>query len=398
MAEVFIKAGRQKSILRKHPWIFSGSVHHVEGSVEVGETVIIRDSHGQFLAYGAYSPASQIRVRIWSWDESDKIEDEFIYTRIWDCWKNREHIRNLFHHCEDSAYRLVNGESDRLPGLIVDCYSGILVVQLLSAGAEYWKDSIIDSLMKITGHTTVIERSDADVRQLENFPERKAIIRGDLSKELVLIQENAIRFWVDLLKGHKTGFYLDQKENRRIIQTISEAKSILDCFCYTGGFTCSAAKGGASSIVAIDSSLDSLTLAQKNISENGFNDPNIEFIHADVFTQLRRFRDSAKSFDLIILDPPKFAQSVSQVERAARGYKDINLLAMKLLKPGGLLTTFSCSGGVSEDLFQKIIAGAALDAGVHTRILKRLHQNYDHPVSGNFPEGAYLKGFLLAVD
>ena len=397
MTEVVIRKGREKSLLRKHPWIFSGSIDSINGEVSIGDTVAVLDYKRNFLASGAFSPSSQIRVRVWDWNEEIKIDEEFFHARLERCFATRKQNRILFRD-SFSAYRLVYGESDGLPGLIVDIYADIIVVQFLSAGVEKWKATIISLIMEVTGIPNVVERSDVDVRRLENLPLRSGLLRGNIGDGNVLIQEYGKKFWVDILKGHKTGFYLDQVENRQIIQLISENKNILDCFCYTGGFTCSAAVGGAISVTAVDSSEEAILLAKRNIVANDQEESKINFINGDVFTQLRKFRDQNKFFDLIVLDPPKFAQSNSQIEGAARGYKDINLLALKLLNPGGFLATFSCSGVFSEELFQKVVAGAAVDANVNPQIIKKMYQNYDHPVSLHFPEGAYLKGMLLRLD
>jgi len=397
MIDVVIKKGREKPLLRRHPWIFSGSIASVSGEPSPGETVRVLDFAGNFLAWGAFSPTSQIRVRVWEWEENVLIDDAFFNDRLVSIVRSRKVMRDLFNDHMNSAFRLVNGESDGIPGLIVDVYGNIIVIQILSAGVEYWKDSIVRALVNATHFPNVIERSDVDVRKLEGLPLRSGILKGKLGNSEVLIHENNLQFWVDMLKGHKTGFYLDQKENRRIIQSISENKTVLDCFSFTGGFTCAAAAGGASKVCAVEASEESIVQAERNVNQNNLDKSRISFIRGDVFSQLRKFRDQDKSFDLIILDPPKFAQSSAQLERAARGYKDINLLAIKLLKPGGYLATFSCSGSVSEDLFQKIIAGAAEDAKVTPQILKRMHQNFDHPVSLNFPEAAYLKGLLLRI-
>ena len=398
MNEVIIKRGREKSILNRHPWIFSGSVSRINGNPDSGETVKILDYRKEFLAWGAFSPSSQIRLRVWDWDERTQINSEFFYNRLLSSYKYRKKISKLINATGDTAHRLVYAESDDIPGLIVDLYSEILVVQFLSAGVEYWKEEIVSSLTEITGINAVVERSDVDVRKLEGLHSRTGIIRGTFEEGNVIIQENDLKFFVDVNKGHKTGFYLDQKENRKIVRSIAQEKRVLDCFCYTGGFTCSAAAGGAKSITSVDASEEGLSWVNKNLIVNNLGNLDCTLIREDVFKQLRKFRDSGQAFDLIILDPPKFAQSASQIEHASRGYKDINLLALKLLRPGGLLATFSCSGAISEDLFQKIVTGAALDANVKTRILKRLSQNYDHPISLTFPEGAYLKGLLIAVD
>jgi 23S rRNA (cytosine1962-C5)-methyltransferase len=292
--------------------------------------------------------------------------------------------------------RLVNAESDSLPGLIVDRYENVLVVQFLSAGSEHWKQVIADLLLELTGLHHIMERSDAEVRKLEGLPLRLGPLRGD-PPDNIIIEENRLRYKVSLNSGHKTGFYLDQRENRQIIRSISTEKEILDCFCYTGGFTFNALLGGAVRVTAIDESTAALNLARENLILNEFPDDRVEWLCADVFKQLRKFRDQGRKFDLIVLDPPKFAPTSAHVNKAARGYKDINLLAFRLLRPAGNLVTFSCSGGIDAALFQKIITGAGVDAGVHTRIIKHLDQSPDHPIALNFPEGAYLKGLVLQV-
>jgi len=282
--------------------------------------------------------------------------------------------------------------------LIVDRYANVLVAQILTSGAEFWRETLLDHLEKLTGISQIYERSDVDVRRLEGLPEKAGIARGNEPAERVLIIENGLHFSVDIRTGHKTGFYLDQRINRRRVRDLAKGKDILDCFCYTGGFSINASAGGAMSIIAVDSSAEALHEASENISLNQlYCTENVSWLEGDVFKILRELRDRNASFDMIILDPPKFAPTASQVERAARGYKDINLLGFKLLRQGGLLVTFSCSGGVSEDLFQKIVAGAALDAGVHAQILERLSQSPDHPVALNFPEGSYLKGLVIRV-
>jgi 23S rRNA (cytosine1962-C5)-methyltransferase len=293
--------------------------------------------------------------------------------------------------------RLVHGESDGLPGFILDQYGDTLVLQVLSAGAEHWRDIFSDLALELTGAARVFERSDADVRQLENLPSRIAILQGDEPPERIAISENGLNFLVDVRHGHKTGFYLDQRANRLRVRDLSQGREALDCFCYTGGITANILAGGAKSVLAIDSSTEALALNRENLNINHLPLERVDFIEGDVFQELRKFRDSRQMFDLIILDPPKFAPTAAQAERAARGYKDINLLAFKLLRPGGILVTFSCSGGVSAELFQSIVAGAALDAGANAQILEYLHQDFDHPVALPFPEGAYLKGFVIRV-
>ena len=396
MASLILKPGRDKSLLKRHPWVFSGAVGAIDGEPLSGETVGINSARGDFLAWAAYSPYSQIRARVWSWEEKDVIDEAFFSRRLLRAISKRQVDTSQESAVNSlSAMRLVHAESDNLPGLIIDRYSDTLVVQILSAGMETWRETITDLAVKITRIGQVYERSDVDVRIQEGLPLRSGVSRGDEPSEVVQINENGLLFFVDIRNGHKTGFYLDQRVNRSRMRNLAGSKETLDCFCYTGGFTSNLLAGGAASVVAIDSSLDAIQLGKKNISINNLPSEKVDWINGDVFYVLRSFRDARRTFDLIILDPPKFAQTASQVEKASRGYKDINLLALKLLRPGGILATFSCSGGISEDLFQKIVAGAALDAKVDAQILERLHQAPDHPTALNFPEGAYLKGFII---
>jgi 23S rRNA (cytosine1962-C5)-methyltransferase len=394
MSLVNLKPGREKSLLRRHPWIFSGAVASVQGNPTDGETVEVRSASGEFLGRGAYSSQSQIRVRVWSWDPQEVIGPDFFRRRLSDALAVR---RTFFDLDQTSALRLVHGESDGLPGLIVDRYEDTLVVQCLSSGIELWRETLADLLLELTGAERVYERSDVEVRKLEGLPERTGVLRGGPPPEYILIHEKDLQFEVDVYHGHKTGFYLDQRQNRAAVGGLARGCEVLDCFAYTGGFALSALAGGAASVLAVDASAEALERARRNLALNGLPEDRVECQVGDVFQVLRGLRDRGRSFDLIVLDPPKFAATASQAERAARGYKDINLLAFKLLRPGGLLATFSCSGGVSAELFQKIVAGAALDAGVEARILQRLHQSPDHPVALNFPEGAYLKGFVIRV-
>jgi 23S rRNA (cytosine1962-C5)-methyltransferase len=292
-----------------------------------------------------------------------------------------------------NAFRLVHAESDSLPGLVVDRYGDILILQSLTAGSEFWKETLADLLLEETGLETIYERSDADVRELEGLPNVTGPLRGD-PPEKAVITEHGLRFEVNFTTGHKTGFYLDQRPNRLRVRELAQGRDALDCFCYTGGFTVNALAGGAKSVVALDSSVEALALGRENVQLNGHQAESVEWREGDVFQALRKFRDEGRSFDLIVLDPPKFAPTAAQAKKASRGYKDINLLAFKLLRPGGILVTFSCSGGVDAALFQKIVASAALDAGVDAQIVEYLSQGLDHPVALNFPEGAYLKGLV----
>jgi 23S rRNA (cytosine1962-C5)-methyltransferase len=386
-----LKPGREKSVLQRHPWIFSGAVAEVSGNPGSGDTVEIRSASGQWLAQAAFSPGSNIRARIWTWDEDEKINEEFFHRRVAGAVGMRRPL-NLDE--QTSAYRIVHAESDGLPGLIVDRYGDFLVMQILTAGAEHWRDAIVQALLQVTGLANIFERSDVDVRLLEGLGERLGAAAGEAPPPRLKIIENDLHFWVDLRSGQKTGFYLDQRANRQRVRELASGKKLLNCFCYTGAFTVYALAGGAAETVSIDSSEDALALASENLALNHLPSQKASWNAADVFQALRTLRDRAESFDAIILDPPKFAPTAAQAERAARGYKDINLLAFKLLRPGGLLFTFSCSGGVSMELFQKIVADAALDAGSRAVILERLYQGADHPVALNFPEGAYLKGLI----
>ena len=402
MSAILLKPAREKSLLRRHPWIFSGAVQQVAKEPNSGETVDLLSSNWQFLARASYSPYSQIRARIWTF-EDEPIDKEFFRKRIRSAIGVRQVLKVEQH---SNASRLIYAESDGIPGLIVDRYDEVLVLQSLSAGSEFWKETIADLLLEETGLSTIYERSDADVRELEGLPPRSGVLRNSIIRESdnrldldsritnIVITEHGLKFSVNLQTGHKTGSYLDQRENRLRVRKLAKDKDVLDCFCYTGGFTVNALAGGAKSVLSVDSSAEALALCKENVALNQLAETRHTLLEGDVFQVLRKFRDENRSFDMIILDPPKFAPTAAQAERAARGYKDINLLAFKLLRPGGILVTFSCSGGVDAALFQKIIAGSALDADVDAQIVERLSQAVDHPVSLHFPEGAYLKGLI----
>lgn len=383
--------------MRGHPWIFSGSVARAPQEnfgEKPGRTVRVSDSKGKFLAWGAISPQSKIRVRVWSLNEAEVVGADFFLKRLTAAIGRRKLLSQTQNV---TAFRLVHAESDGLPGLIVDKYGPILVVQFLSSGVEFWRDVIVEQLVKITSCNQIYERSDADIRHLEGLESQKGILVGEDLAGPVAINEGELRYWVDIIQGQKTGFFLDQRDNRAIVRGFAAEKTVLDCFAYTGGFTIAALEGGAKKATAIESSAVAIGLGIENLKLNQVPGGRVEWLEADVFKELRKFRDSARTFDLVILDPPKFAPTAAHAQKAARGYKDINLLAFKLLDPGGLLVTFSCSGGVNPDLFQKIVAGAALDAGVEARIIGRLGPGVDHPVALNFPEGAYLKGLIAQV-
>ena len=391
MPALILKAGREKSLLRRHPWIFSGAIQQVDGEPVSGGTVDLLSSNRQFLARASYSPTSQIRARVWTFLPNEPVDAEFFRRKIRAAIETRQRLGIA---SQPNAFRLVYAESDGIPGLIVDRYGEVLVLQSLTAGSEFWKETLADLLLEETGLSTIYERSDADVRELEGLGPKVGLLRGNLSSRVFPITEHNLQFNVNLESGHKSGFYLDQRTNRLRARELANGKDVLDCFCYTGGFTINALDGGAKSVLSIDSSAEALILAKQNIELNNLPVEKTNFLEGDVFQLLRKFRDENRSFDMIILDPPKFAPTAAQVERAARAYKDINLLAFKLLRPGGILVTFSCSGGVEAGLFQKIIAGAALDAGVDAQIVEHLSQGCDHPVLLHFPEGAYLKGLI----
>lgn len=395
MPTLILKAGREKSLLRRHPWVFSGAIAQIEGAPAPGETVEVVAADGAWLGRGAYSPHSQIAVRVWTFDEAEAITPEFFRARLARAMAVRA---ALLTEAGTTAYRLVNAESDFLPGLIVDRYGDWLVCQLLSAGAERWRDDLVAALSDLVPCAGIYERSDVDVRAKEGLPLRTGGLAGLAPPERVEIAEHGARFWVDVLHGHKTGFYLDQRDNRAPVRAAASGREVLNCFAYTGAFGVSALLGGAAHVTQVESSGAALELAQHHIALNGLEAGRAAHVEGDVFQVLRQYRDSRRQFDLIVLDPPKFAESKHQVERAARGYKDINLLAFKLLRPGGLLFTFSCSGSVPPDLFQKIVADAALDAGRAAQMVRRLTQSADHPVALSFPEGEYLKGLVCRVE
>jgi 23S rRNA (cytosine1962-C5)-methyltransferase len=391
LATLFLKTGREKSVLHRHPWIFSGAIDRVEGNPAAGETVQVASSNGEVLATAAFSPASQIRARVWSWNVDQSIDAAFFKQAIHQAMARRASLP------ADGGRRLVHGESDGLPGIIVDQYRDCVVIQLLSAGAEHWRETLLATIREATECATIYERSDADVRSLEALPPINALRVGTLPKGLAIV-ENGVRFRVDVETGHKTGFYLDQRDNRQRfgqqIEALAGPRRVLNCFCYTGGFSLFALRAGAE-VLSIDSSAEAIGLARSNAAANGLDGAKARYREADVFTELRTLRDRGERFDFIILDPPKFAPTERHVEKAARAYKDINLLALKMLEPGGMLATFSCSGAISSELFRKIVAGAAMDAKAEARVVAPLMAAADHPVTLAFPEGEYLKGLWV---
>ena len=391
MKKIIVKKGREKSLKNKHPWIFSGALEGVKGKPESGETVEVVSFNNEFLGIGFFSPHSQIRSRIWSFD-NEIIDEGFFRRKIETAINYRQKFCNLENV---NAYRLINSEADGLPGLTVDKYGDYLVCQFLSVGVDYWKDTFVALLMEIINPVGIYERSDSDVRQKEGLKYSKGILAGNAPDEFIEIEENSVKYLVDIRNGHKTGFYLDQRENRKILSDYSKDKVVLNCFSYTGGFGVTAALAGAASIRNLDSSNDVLKMCKENFSLNGITADKYENHPADVFKELRSYRLTKEKFDIIILDPPKFVEGKASLVKAARGYKDINMLAFELLKDDGLLFTFSCSGLMQPDLFQKIVSDAALDAGTEGSIIRRLWQAPDHRVILNFPESLYLKGLVV---
>jgi len=390
MNQVVLKPGREKSVRRMHPWIFSGAVQKVIGSPGSGETVEILSADKQLLGRGAWSPKSQMVARMWSFTDV-KIDRDFFRQKMERAWVSRRYpvIEN-----DTTGMRLIHAESDGLPGLTVDRYGDYLVCQLSAAGAEYWKDTLVDLLQEVFPCKGIYERSDLSVRKKEGLGETQGLLWGEEPPEIIEINENGRRYGVDIRNGHKTGFYLDQRDNRSLVSSMAKDRDVLDCFSYTGGFTVAALTGGARQVTALDSSGPAFARAAENIRLNGYGSDRYLLEEGDVFQTLRRYRTENRLFDLIVLDPPKFVESRNQIDKGARAYKDINRVALQLLKPGGLLFTYSCSGHMEDALFQKIIADAALDANRELKILKWLSQATDHPVIASFPEGKYLKGLM----
>jgi 23S rRNA (cytosine1962-C5)-methyltransferase len=390
MKTIRLKPGKDRSLLRRHPWVFDGAI--AKGGGDAGETVRVESAEGQFLAWGAFSPASRIRVRAWSFDEAQRIDADFLRATLARAIALRTRLG-----IESDGVRLVHGESDGVPGLIVDRYGDTLVAQFTACGVERHKAAIADALVELTGCPRLYERSDTSSRQLEGLAEVTGWLRGSGPTALVL-REHGWQLGLDIAQGHKTGFYLDQRDSRLACsQYASRLKfqHLLNCYSYSGGFTVAALAGGAQHVTSIDSSAPALQQAAANVALNGFAASRASFMDADVNASLRQFVAEGRQFDAIVLDPPKLAPTVAHAERAARAYKDINRLAFKLLAPGGVLFTFSCSGGIGVELFHKIVASAGLDAGVDGAILQRLGGASDHPMTVNFPEGEYLKGLVV---
>lgn len=393
MAQIILKRDRERAVLNRHPWIFGGAIATAPASLPDGASVDVHSASGMWLARGTWSGKSQIRVRLWAWQEDEPIDEQLIANRIARAVKGRNAIAD---DPGTTACRLIFSESDGLPGLIADRYGPWIVIQLSTVGAALRAQPIVDALAALLQPRGIIERSDADMRAKEGLEPADRVVWGDAPAEPFEVLENHQRYLIDLSAGHKTGAYLDQRINRQRVAAYCAGADVLSCFSYTGGFEIEAAAAGARSLVAIDSSEEALATAAHNYRLNNVAAP-VEQINGNVFSELRRFRAEGRTFDVIVLDPPKFVHSRNQIDRASRGYKDINLLAMQLLRPGGILATFSCSGLVSPDLFQKIVWGAAVDARRDVQIIERLTQAPDHPVLLTFPEAEYLKGLICRV-
>lgn len=388
---IVIKSGREKSLRRRHPWVFSGAIAKVQGKPTLGSTVEVVSDKGEFLGLAAYSPHSQIRARVWSFTQGESIDREFFLRRI----RSAQALRDTLVRQQTNAYRLVAGESDGLPGITIDCYDQVIVCQLLTAGAVYHQETLFAVLQELYPDRVIYERSDVDVRKKEGLKLSTGARFGDAPIAPIVIEENGLKLAVDVVTGHKTGYYLDQRDARKAIQTYAKGKRVLNCFAYTGGFGLYATAAGASEVVNVDVSQQALDTSVENLALNGFEGANVQHVKADVFEQLRHYVEQGEMFDVIVLDPPKFVDSKASLNRACRGYKDINRLAAKILAPGGVLLTFSCSGLLSADLFQKVVADACLDANRDLQIVAWTQQAADHPVHIHYPEGWYLKGLIL---
>ena len=392
-ASVILQEGREKSLKRHHPWVFDGAVANVKGRCRSGDTVDVLAADGSWLGRGAYSPASQVRVGIWTFDQQEIIDNAFFLRRIEQAWQLRQ---RLMLQANTNACRLVAAESDGLPGVTIDLYNNLAVLQLLSAGADKHRSKIVWALQKLLPEVAIFERSDVDVRIKEGLEPLIQPLHGDIPDEVEIV-EHGVKILVNPHTGHKTGFYLDQRENRLAASRYADQASVLNCFSYTGTFACYALNGGASHVTNVDVSQPALDMASRHIELNGFAPERCSQVKGDVFEVLRNYHNQQQQFDMVILDPPKFVDSKASLKRACRGYKDINMYGIHAVKPGGILLTFSCSGLMEQSLFQKIVADAALDAGRQVQILEHLSQAPDHPVGLNYPEGYYLKGLVCVV-
>lgn len=394
MNEVFLKKGKEKAILQRHPWVFSGAIEPVKGKPENGEIIRLVNSKGEFMAYGFYNNQSRVAVRLLEWNEAVFIDEKWWRNRIATAVNNRKTVLNE----QTNTCRLIFSEADFLPGLIVDKYADHLSVQILTSGMEKVKEIWIDKLQKLLQPKSIFDRSDATSRSHEGLEASFGLLSGSNPPDFVEVKENGIRYEVSISEGQKSGFYCDQRDNRRLIAAHASGKKVLDCFSYTGGFSLNCLQQGADLVTSVDSSALAIETLQKNIHLNNFDAKRSIAIQSDVNKQLRKFREEEEKFDLIILDPPKYAPSRSALDRASRAYKDLNRLAMLLLNKGGLLATYSCSGAMDMPTFKQILAWAALDAGKEVQFIGQLVQPEDHPIRSSFPEGEYLKGLFCRVN
>lgn len=394
MHRISIKKGKEKAIRQQHPWIFSGAIEKISGKPQNGEVVEVADFQDNFLAYGFYNAQSRVAVRVLSWDSNQKIDADWWRMRIRQAVNAR---RDLLESTDTNACRLIFSEADFLPGLIVDRYADFLSVQILSSGMEQFKSSWLDELQQLLTPKGIFDRSDANARSHEGMEASSGVLWGEAPPDFIEVMENGIRYEVNIAEGQKSGFYCDQRDNRKKVAAHAKGKKVLDCFCYSGGFTLNALAAGAASVTSVDSSTLAIETLQRNLKLNTFKKAKQQSIQSDVNKQLREFKESGEKFDLIVLDPPKYAPSRSALDKAARAYKDLNRLAMLLLNQGGLLATYSCSGAVDIDTFKQILAWAALDAGKEVQFIDQYCQPEDHPVRSSFPEGEYLKGLLCRV-
>jgi 23S rRNA (cytosine1962-C5)-methyltransferase len=394
MIDVLLKKGKEKAVLQRHPWVFSGAIEKVKGNPSNGEIVRLVNAHGAFMAYGFYNNQSRVAVRLLEWDESVAVNDEWFRNKVKIAVAGRAHI---LASGETDTCRLIFSEADYLPGLIADKYADHLALQVLTSGIQNALPVIIDGLQQLLSPLSIYDKSDATSRAHEGLETTNTLLAGTPPPELVMVKENGITYGINIAEGQKSGFYCDQRDNRRLLASYSKGKKVLDCFSYTGGFTLNSLREGAASVTSVDSSALAIETLNENIHLNNFNGTEHLAIKSDVNSQLRKFREEGEKFDVIVLDPPKYAPSRSALDRASRAYKDLNRIGMQLLNSGGLLATFSCSGAMDMETFKQVLAWAALDAGKQVQFIHQFHQPEDHPVRSSFPEGEYLKGLLCRV-
>ncbi|MES2829028.1 MAG: class I SAM-dependent rRNA methyltransferase [Bacteroidota bacterium] len=393
MMDIILKKGKEKAAMLHHPWIFSGAIEKIKGKPENGEVVTVKSASGEFLAYAYFNDQSRVALRLLEWDESVNISTSWYHEKIKKAIASRKHLLNE----ETNTCRLIFSEADLLPGLIVDKYADFLSLQILSTGIDLVKHDIIEILRTELNPKGIFDKSDTGARKHENLEAAQGLLWGEQPPEFVAVKENGITYHINIADGQKSGFYCDQRDNRQILAAYTNGKKVLDCFSYSGGFTLNSLAKGAAEVTSVDSSALALETLQHNLKLNNFAEDKQTSIQSDVNKQLRLFKEEGRKFDVIILDPPKYAPSRSALDRAARAYKDLNRLGMLLLESGGILATYSCSGAVDMETFKQIIAWAALDAGKEVQIIKQFSQPEDHPVRTSFPEGEYLKGLLLRI-